>query len=535
MGWLLLALFALVYLAVGPWTFFLAAALLAVPRIRERVPRPRPTWRGAGIGVAALAVLALLVVLIPDGRLPIPSAGGSLVTPAYDGRQVSARPVAAEVPPQHPWLAANGTSSLHKDAWNTDAVQGPGPLGDRPGVETGSYGLEQCASLAFDSRGRMVGLCRDRKGPVLRVLDPEKLRPLATKRLPAGKDEGPEGHDVCGGSYFYLDNGDRAVVITADRKIQAIGTADADDEPDLTVDESWSLEDLVPADDCLVAALPDWTGRIWWSSQAGRVGVVDPVAGTVQVLELGEAVSNSFAVDETGGVFLVTDRALYRLAVDAAGAPVVTWRTEYDRGVERKAGQPSQGSGTTPTLVDGNLVAIADNAEPRMRVVFLDRGTGTEVCHSAVFDGGESATDTSLVSVGSGVVVENNHDYDSPLSTALGFGTSPGLARVDERDGQCRVVWTNDSVAPSAVPVVSWANGLLYTWTKRPNLWGVAAWYLTAIDVHSGHTAFSVRSGTGALHDNHHSGLVLGADGSAYVGTLGGLVRVRDYQRKSED
>ena len=133
------------------------------------------------------------------------------------------------------------------------------------------------------------------------------------------------------------------------------------------------------------------------------------------------------------------------------------------------------------------------------------------------------------------MVVENNHGYTSPFSTVLGFGSTGGLSRVEQRDGECRVAWTNDADAPSAVPVVSWANGLLYTWTKRSTLWGVAAWYLTAIDVHTGSTAFSVRSGIGTLHDNHHGAVVLGPDGSAYVGTLGGLVRVRDLERKSKE
>src|SRR5690606_36398326 len=115
--------------------------------------------------------------------------------------------------------------------------------------------------------------------------------------------------------------------------------ADADGEPNLTVDKSWALSSLVPEDDCLVAVKPDWTGRIWWATRAGRVGVVDPVTGEVAGVELGEAVTNSFAVDESGGVFLVSDTALYRLAVDETGTPAVTWRTEYDRGVEQKSGQ----------------------------------------------------------------------------------------------------------------------------------------------------------------------------------------------------
>ncbi|WP_181309813.1 hypothetical protein [Nocardioides campestrisoli] len=536
MGWLLLALWALFYLALGPWTLVLTAVLLAVPRVRDRVPRPTVTRKGVAIGAGALVAASALVWAVPDGRLPIPHAGGLLVAPAYDGRQVSATPIEAEQPPAHPWLARMGSDAVNNDAWSSGAQLGPGPLGDRPQTDSAWYGLEKCGRMAFDSAGRIVALCHDHRGAVLRVIDPDSLRPLSSKRLPDRREtEASPWQDLCHGSQFYLDNGDRAVVTTTERRIQAVGTADAEGRPDLTIEESWSLESLVPESDCLVTVKPDWSGRIWWASRDGRVGLVDPVSGAVHGLELGEKVTNSIAVDENGGVFVVSDTALYRFTADASGAPGITWRTEYDRGVERKDGQLVQGSGTSPTLVDQGLVAIADNAEPRLHVVFLDRSSGAEVCRSAVFDGGESATETSLTSVGSGVVVENNHGYSTPTSTLLGFSSSPGLARVDHVDGECQVAWTNDEVVPSAVPTVSWQTGLIYAWTKRPSLWGVSGWYLTAIDAHTGQTAFSVRGGTGPLFNNHYAAVTLGPEGAAYVGTIGGLVKVRDVVRKPKD
>ena len=45
----------------------------------------------------------------------------------------------------------------------------------------------------------------------------------------------------------------------------------------------------------------------------GVVGTVDPASGAVEVdRHSAEPIGNSFAVDETGGVYIVTDRALYR-------------------------------------------------------------------------------------------------------------------------------------------------------------------------------------------------------------------------------
>ena len=129
------------------------------------------------------------------------------------------------------------------------------------------------------------------------------------------------------------------------------------------------------------------------------------------------------------------------------------------------------------------------------------------------------------------MIVENNHGYGGPLSTAFGLTTDGGLARVDVAGGKCSVRWTSDEVAPSSVPKVSLGNGLLYAYTKPHSWWGANAWYLTAIDARTGRTVFKVRTGLGALMDNHRSAVTLTRTASAYVGTVGGLVRVRDRLR----
>ena len=75
---------------------------------------------------------------------------------------------------------------------------------------------------------------------------------------------------------------------------------------------------------------------------------------------------------------------------------------------------------------------------------------------------------------------------------------------------------------------MSLPTGLVYAWTKRRSLVGVDAWHLTAMSARTGETAWSVRAGLGALFDNDWSPVTLAPDGSAFVLTVGGLVRVRD-------
>jgi hypothetical protein len=418
---------------------------------------------------------------------------------------------------------------MHDDAYATDSYTGPGPLGRRPVVTSALYGVEECATEAFDRAGRIVALCGDLSGPVLRLLNPVTLAVVATQTLPARKFKlgvSPLS-DLCGGTYFYLDEQDRAVVTTTQRHIDVV----ADTGTAFVRQRSYDLTAAVPSDDCLIALMPDWSGRIWFETGAGIVGAVDPISGVARTLSLpGEIIDNSFAVDETGGVFVVSDHALYRFDADASGAPVITWRQPYDRGSRLKPGQLAQGSGTTPTLVGPDLVAITDNADPRMNVLVYQRGRnsgGALVCGQPVFSAGTSATENSLVAVGSSLIVENNYGYTSPTSTLLGKTTKPGIARVDVAGGQCSTAWTSNAIAPTSVPKASLATGLLYVYTKPAALL-VDAWYLTAIDLRTGRTAFSKLTGTGPAYNNHYAAIYLGPDGSAYIATLTGMLRIRD-------
>jgi hypothetical protein len=530
--WIVLGLLV-AWVAIGPWVLVAAVAALFVPRIRWWVQdRIWISWQRAGIAVAVLATITGLIVLVPDGWLPIPQSPGLMVVPSYVGRPAAERPVQVAAIPQNPHLARNGASSMHNDAAASDTYAWAGPTGLEPEVDTSWFGIEECATLAVDTHDRLIALCGDLAGPTLHVIDPDSMNKLATKDLPDRAESDTSAlADLCGGAYFYLDAADRAVVATTDRRIMAIRTSDADGEPDLTTDKTWDLTRAVPQDDCLVALLPDWSGRIWFETQDGLVGTVAPDSGEVKTLDLGEEIANSFATDDTGGTYVVTTHALYRLSAGPGGAPVVDWRTEYDRGSEQKKGQLSRGSGTTPTIIDGGIVAITDNAEPQINVAFYERSSGREICTQPVFEADESATDNSLISVGDGVIVENNHGYGSPFSTLLGRASSPGLARVDVAGGACKVAWTSDEIAPSSVAKVSLANGLAYAYTKKPSWWGVSAWYFTALDVTTGRTVFSVRTGTGVLMNNHYAAMTIAPDGAAWIATLAGMVRVRDRVR----
>ena len=288
--------------------------------------------------------------------------------------------------------------------------------------------------------------------------------------------------------------------------------------------------------------LPEWNGEYYWyATTQGMVGTVNVDSGTVHTMKLeGEVIENSFAVGEDG-VFILSDYALYRFSQDGSGNIITDWRTEYDRGSQSKPGHITRGSGTSVTLMGGTdgLVVIADNAEPRINLLFIRRTDGAVVCSIPVFEEGKSGTDISVVGFehagengdGTGVysvIVENNWGHHRfPRSHP-----EPGLTRVDltrHDDGtySCEEIWTSNERS-IGVFKLSLGSGLVYMyWRCEPCT--ITKWYLTAVDFATGETVYKKLTGTGLGYNNWAGALFLHPDGGvAYSTTIFGLVMIRD-------
>ncbi|MDQ3742381.1 MAG: hypothetical protein M3389_15730, partial [Actinomycetota bacterium] len=478
---------------------------------------------------AALVSLAAVVAAAPAAFAQQPIPEGSHNEPEFIGAPADPQPVdAPPLAPQHPFLAPNGRSNIHDDAYMTDAYTTPGPLG-RGTTRRDVFEARDCASVTFDSRDRIVTICVGLDRPVLVLKDPFTLATLASLPLPPRQPGvGNPFQDFTGGGYFYLDERDRAVVPTTDRHLYVV---EQTPEPGFRIARDVDLNGALESGDKIVSVLPDWSGRLWFVAQSGVIGTVDRDEDTIRTFDTTETISNSFSVDEDGGVYIVTDGALYRFRAAADGTPEVTWRVAYDNTGEQKPGQASRGSGTTPTVGTNGAVAITDNADP-MNVVVYERASGREVCRAPVFERGASATDNSLIMAGNAIVVENNHGYTGPAATQNGRSTAPGVERVDYdlATRTCAKVWRSEERSPTVVPKLSLANGLVYVYTKEPQDDQDDVWYLTALDFRTGRTVFKAFAGEGLGHNNNYAPITLGPDGSAYVGVLGGLVRLADAE-----
>jgi hypothetical protein len=125
------------------------------------------------------------------------------------------------------------------------------------------------------------------------------------------------------------------------------------------------------------------------------------------------------------------------------------------------------------------------------------------------------------------MIAEDNYGYQGPQSLTPGTVTTPGFVRVDlNRNGLgCHRVWLNTSLsAPTVVSKVALANGLLYTYTTDTN----DNWFWTALSFRTGKLVYKAYSGTGFNYNNNYAGISISRSGREYLGTLGGIISLRD-------
>ena len=490
---------------------------------------------------ARLALVVLLTlgtcVGVADAS-PIPQ--GPALAPRFIGTPATANPIAGIPPvPQNPFMAPNGNSGIHDDGYQSNTYERPGPLGNNPSTIS-TFLAADCGSIAFDSAGRIVATCIGPGSVALYLIDPVTLKVRGKHTLPSRSLltvlQNPNVFQgFGGGGYFYLDNHDQAVIGTNNRHIMVF--AENATATGFIRKHDYDLTHVLTSSENLNSALPDSDGLLWFVTKTdGVVGTLDLTTGATHVMRLGVQdvgeIENSFAVGTDGDVYIATNLQLYRFDAAPDGSPSMTWHIGYPNIGKTKPGQVDAGTGTTPAILPGGYVAITDNADPMDVVVYRTAPDATQrqVCAVPVFGKGASDTENSLIAAGNALIVENNYGYTSPVSTEFGRVTKPGLARVDvDANGNgCHLVWANTSIsAPTVVPKLSLANGLVYTYTKTTQV--TDPWYWTALDFRTGAVIWRSLAGSGVGFNNNYAGITLGPTGTAYLGTLGGIIAMRDH------
>jgi hypothetical protein len=327
---------------------------------------------------------------------------------------------------------------------------------------------------------------------------------------------------------------------------------------------------LCRPDDKLVGLGMTFDGWIAFATEQGVVGVVprEPERmsdGALRTLSLNgdacasdaplELVSNSIAVDERGGIYVVTSGALYRVQWDG-DALGLGWRVEYES--ETAGGvRLGEGSGSTPTVMgtapgDDRFVVITDGRK-LMHLVLVWRddvpadfeplapGKDPRIaCEVPVRFGDPDATESnseqSVLVRGYASVVVNNKLADEAELAALPpderriraalDGGNPlfaphGLERIDwdPRTRTCHSVWANREVSiPNGIPTMSTATGLVYGIGQRDGVWG-----LEGLDFATGESVLRVPTSSENAHNSFYAATTVGPEATIWTGTLGGI------------
>jgi hypothetical protein len=286
--------------------------------------------------------------------------------------------------------------------------------------------------------------------------------------------------------------------------------------------------------DYLESVTPDWSGRIWFSTEAGAVGNVDPEGGVVHSTTLpdGEHVANSSSASPDG-IAVASHHALYLFGVNPDGTPTVLWRETYDRGTKTKLGRLSQGTGTTPVFFgrDGHAyLAITDNNDMRENLLVYRVKAAADrrlVCKVPPFSSGASAAENAPIGIGNSVVVSNTYGYEYDNYTGVALKPLPGgFTRIDVREegSGCDTVWSN-SASVATVPKLSIRDGNIYMMERV--LKGSTPQYLfAAIAFQTGKTITEKLIGALYALDPHELGLTIAPNETLCQPTITGIIKV---------
>jgi hypothetical protein len=300
-----------------------------------------------------------------------------------------------------------------------------------------------------------------------------------------------------------------------------------------------------------------------------------------------EIVSNSIAIDEAGGIYLLTSAAMYRFNWDGSSL-TRAWRAEYESAAEVPSPiRLGPGSGSTPSLMgtkadDDHFVVITDGQALMNLVLFwrdevpadwepIAPGKDPRIACEIPVDFGtgvtEAISEQSVAVRGYSAIVVNdlltNPTINPPstlpfaaaaqnLVSALEGGIPEkapfGVERIDwdPETRTCSTVWANSEISiPNSIPSLSEASGLVYGAGQRDGQWG-----LEGLDFSTGESRVWVAAGPGtcpqedpglvallpgvadvleqvpdSCENSVYAATTIGPDGMVYQGTLNGMTR----------
>lgn len=361
------------------------------------------------------------------------------------------------------------------------------------------------------------------------------------------------------GEYTVLDVDNTFFAPQADRIHAFVNEVSGDFHSPIVKKGFFQIPDSRPKE-AILGINMTYDGMIAFATTAGRVGVVSRDFARHQIIQLtqgAEGLYNSIAVDEDGGIYVVTTRRMYRvqwtgeeLTMDEAKG---AWSAPYEHGPDTmQPGRISIGSGTTPTLMgtgsQDKFVVICDGQDVMHIVLFwrdeipedwepIAQGKDRRIAAEVPVKFGDpnaefTSTEQSVLVWGYEAVVVNNYYGPNAITGIFAalFSNLPQFApygvqkfRWDPDNRQLISVWSNPSIScPNSVPTMSSSSGLMYCIGQRDSVWT-----LEAVSWETGESAFYEILGSELKYNSYYAATEIGPSRNIINGAVYGVLDIR--------
>ena len=469
---------------------------------------------------------------------------------------------------------ANGSWTVtHHDTWNSDTSPYPGPRAAT------AHRVERTLLLPRDlhpfTLADPISLVTSSSDSIIWASSINSV--IALKRRTDGslvlkaahyRDFNFEFHGA-----YALAHRNGLYYATSDASIQAYSyntTSEA-----IVMENEYSFSNMRDGEHLIgLSALATDNAELVYCTSYGLVGVVKPslsgnaVPVYVQLPGLDVAalpsklVSNSFAVDNEYGAYIVTSIAMNKVVYNEATQTLaLLWTTPYSDGQDPwLMGRLGPGSGSSPTLMSAtdnhnekpDYVVITDGNTSPMRILAFDAESGELTATESVDFGdpkglGAAVTsEQSIVVTGNRALVVNNYVVDQigifcgevfpklPINEVLmhscpmmfgkhAFGVQQFELVSDSDGASWSVRWSNIEVScTSSIPVLS---------TKAPmSVFCLGhrekTFTLESVDWDSGKSLWHKALGHSLAWNSQYAGTEIGTYDDVIMGTLTGILRV---------